>query len=802
VHTTVPVPGTVVWIRAMRWRVERARLDRDVVRLDVAARNRRLTYLAPFDRPVPVGRRRRPMRVRVAQALARVCSSIAASCGARSIASVTGARIEILPHQLEPVLALLAGSRRILIADEVGLGKTVQAGLAIAEVVRRRAAGRVLVVVPAALRDQWTEELRTRFSIEAIAADRTSFERLGRAGLRGEDPWRRSGVWIATPDYLKQPHVVGALPMVPWDLVVIDEAHDVCGLSDRHDACDEVARRSRRVLLLTATPHSGDAARFDRLCRLGVLDGINDDVAVFRRTRATIGARPQRHLRWHGVGLAPAESRLLDALAIFERVVLERAPENQHDVACLLLSVFRKRALSTTAALVRSLDRRLSWLEDPVQVADVDWHQPAFDFGDDRDQIGEDERFGLYADTGLARGQELAWLRRLRTLATAASRHESKVTRLAALARRTIDPLIVFTEFRDSLECVKRRLETTRGVAAIHGGQSHGERRRELDRFTCGGATVLVATDVAGQGLNLQARARWVASLELPWNPARLEQRIGRVDRIGQRRIVHATILVARHPAEHGLLARMARRALTAKQALGENVLPVASPSVAALVPALAAGAMDIEPAPASRTVQLCARWVRPATMAARVARRQRALAARWRAPSPHAASAVWSRLRTSQLLAQGARGAILVFSVPLVDGTGFVVERRSVAIRVAAAPAAMCPCRVLIDAAGLVAGRRLDRRAERLRRERARTLARDLEIEEALARYLGAIARPEEAEPGLFDRAVERACEAARGRDADLLTDARAWTLGLRESADVRVGTAELEVLLLEPGR
>ena len=122
-----------------------------------------------------------------------------------------------------------------------------------------------------------------------------------------------------------------------------------------------------------------------------------------------------------------------------------------------------------------------------------------------------------------------------------------------------------------------------RAIAVLHGAQDPNERRLHLKRFLEGTASVLLATDVAGQGLNLQTRARWVASLELPWNPARLEQRIGRVDRLGQRRAPHLTLLVARHEAETGLLRHLARRVLTARHSFAEDLLPSLLPSDAAV---------------------------------------------------------------------------------------------------------------------------------------------------------------------------------------------------------------------------
>ena len=249
-----------------------------------------------------------------------------------------------------------------LIADEVGLGKTVQAGLVIAELRRRRPSLRALVIVPASLEDQWRDELARRFAIQPEVADRHGLEVAARDERYGTSPWSRPGVWLASADYLKQRHVLSAMPVVPWDVVVIDEAHDVSGDSDRHDGCHEIARRSRHVVLLTATPHSGDSVRYARLERLGQLAGLDDPLVTLRRTRRSLALRSTRRVRWRRLHLSAAEVTVLDTLAAFERAVLDAAGASFRDGALLLLSVLRKRALSTMSAL-RDLGRAASLLD-------------------------------------------------------------------------------------------------------------------------------------------------------------------------------------------------------------------------------------------------------------------------------------------------------------------------------------------------------------------------------------------------------------------------------------------------------
>ena len=167
-----PGSGDHVWIRQRRWRVERIRRQADVVRYDVVARDRRATFLAPFDRPVSSSRAGRLRYAPPRQALARLADLVGRTFGDRTIASLAGADADILAHQLEPACAVIDGARRVLIADAVGLGKTIQAGIVIAEIARRVPAPRMLVVVPASLVDQWSDELQRRFRIQCAHADR------------------------------------------------------------------------------------------------------------------------------------------------------------------------------------------------------------------------------------------------------------------------------------------------------------------------------------------------------------------------------------------------------------------------------------------------------------------------------------------------------------------------------------------------------------------------------------------------------------------------------------------------------
>lgn len=742
----LPRAGSIVWIRRRRWRIERVRLDNGLIRFEVADRRQRRTFLVPFDRPVSAGRAGRVRWVRSSQALARLAGLAARAGGLRTPLSALTADVSLLPHQFDPLTAFLDGRRRVLVADDVGLGKTIQAGLVIADLMAREPSPFMLVLVPATIRAQWADELQRRFGLAAAPADRLALAQAARTGARGDNPWQHARLWIASLDFLKQPHVIRSLPMAFWDLVVVDEAHDACGDSERHAACQTLLSRARRVLLLTATPHSGDPVRFSRLQQLGALPDADDALVIFRRTRADLGWPASRRVRWTVVGLSAAETSALDALVAFERRALAAAGEGRRDAALLLLAVLRKRALSTMAALGRSVARRLAWLDATAADEPVGWTQPrlVYDLDHEADDFTADDHAALAARIGMDPRTERSWLERLRALAARAMPHDSRIRHLRGLLSRSSEPAVLFTEFRDSLIALRDRLARCRVVAVLHGAQTARERTGELLRFLDGRASLLIATDVAGQGLNLQSRARWVLSLELPWNPARIAQRLGRVDRIGQTRPVHASLLVARHDAESGILRRLTARALTAAREIGPSGIDAAAPPDHL---ALAATLIDGRPAP-EPPVSVCdlpaAAPPSKGRAIVRLLERKRRLVERW--PPQVERHRPFAAVVTG--LPSAAGRALAIVRVPMVDANGAELETHFLALALDVPPDLCSP--EFSAALRQLAHDRLRGRVARLRRLREAQIQRRDEIDRALARHLQSTLAPA-AQPGLF---------------------------------------------------
>jgi hypothetical protein len=230
--------------------------------------------------------------------------------------------------------------------------------------------------------------------------------------------------------------------------------------------------------------------------------------------------------------------------------------------------VLLKRGASSAWALHCSVRERLRLLDDEEEPPG----QPPLPFDDPGETDDDDSTMpSVLREPGLEeRGRELQILAELRETAYAAAAGESKLARVATLLRRTRESAIVFTEYVDTLDAATRALSAFGPIAMLHGGLSRLDRREAEHAFTAGRARVLLATDVASEGLNLHGCCRLVINLELPWNPVRLEQRIGRVDRIGQARRVHAVLVVGEDTAESYVLERLATRVRNIRRSLGD----------------------------------------------------------------------------------------------------------------------------------------------------------------------------------------------------------------------------------------
>jgi len=447
--------------------------------------------------------------------------------------------VEPLEHQIRTVKAVLRRLRgRALLCDEVGLGKTVEAGLILAELFARGLARSVLVLVPPSLIEQWQGEMRRKFAIELTSHDDPAFRE------RGPSAWAETDRVIASIHTAKrEPHRSSILAR-SWDVVIIDEAHH---LRNRNTQAWKFAGELRKqyILLLTATPVQNNLEELFNLVTLlepGLLstskrfqeqfvdrrdkvtprniDELHALLAevMVRNRRSTVGLQFTR--RWAKTESVPptdAERELYRDATAFVRDRL-RASSGPAKVGTRGGGALSRMALLTLQmALGSSAQAAAGTLRTIAEGSSID---PA----------------------GRKRLLELA--DRAESL-----RSGAKSDRLLALVGEFPDKMVIFTQFRATQEMLRRRLlEAGHDVALFHGGLSRLEKEAAIDRFR-GPSRLLLCTEAGSEGRNLQF-AHAVCNFDLPWNPMRIEQRIGRLSRIGQTRDVHVFNLVAAGTAE------------------------------------------------------------------------------------------------------------------------------------------------------------------------------------------------------------------------------------------------------------
>ena len=544
-------PGSTVIARDQRWRVAKvSTFERCSIFTLEAAGRARVRLIDPFDRITVVDADRIVMR----QRRAVLQRALAAATGVRpalGLWTAAGATIDLLPYQLEPALGVLRGATRVLLADAVGLGKTIQAGLILSELRERGLVERALVLCPAGVRDNWGSELRQRFSVPCAVLDHLRVAETSAALPQDINPWSTHSTMIASIDFVKRPEVMAALADVPIDIIIADEAHHLTPGTDRGEAVHALAARAPWCVLVSGTPHSGDRAAFDYLSGIG---SHGDGLTIFRRSRRDAGFTSSRRERVVRVRSSAAEMALHEAVDAYTRAIWRGKGTTDPSVQLIAITIAR-RAASSPLALERTLQRRLQLLGEPISQptqAALPW-----DEDDDADGCGAPL---LLSKPGLDdEVSERSAIARLLDLIARCDR-AAKLRWIGRALERLREPAIVFTEYRDTLEALIATLPSRVRAGTICGTTPADQRRAAIESFNAGGIDVLLATDTAGEGLNLHRRCRLVIDVELPWNPLRLEQRLGRVDRLGQQRRVHAIRLLHANTIEARVLDRLQLR--------------------------------------------------------------------------------------------------------------------------------------------------------------------------------------------------------------------------------------------------
>jgi SNF2 family DNA or RNA helicase len=443
--------------------------------------------------------------------------------------------MELLDHQIRTAKTVLGRFRgKALLCDEVGLGKTIEAGLIFAELRLRGLIRSALVLVPPSLIEQWQGEMRRKFSLELISHDDPAFRE------RGSAAWNEFDLVIASLHTAKREPHRSAILTRQWDLIIVDEAHH---LRNRNTQSWKLVSELRKqfALLLTATPVQNNleelfnlvtllepgllrtAKQFqhqfidkkDKLTprNLDELHRLLEEVMV-RNRRSTVGLRfTRRWARTERIAPTPAEHDLYHAVAGFVRQHL-RASKSKGGLTRMALLALQMALGSSAPAAAGTLQR----LTETTGLSD-----------EARDTLA-----------GLARQ-------------AAELRDHSKVTHLLRLLGEYPDKMVIFTHFRATQDLLERWLrEAGHEVAVFHGGLPRLAKEAAIKHFR-GSARLLLATEAGSEGRNLQF-AHAVCNFDLPWNPMRIEQRIGRLSRIGQTSDVHVFNLVAAGTVEEAVL--------------------------------------------------------------------------------------------------------------------------------------------------------------------------------------------------------------------------------------------------------
>jgi superfamily II DNA or RNA helicase len=551
--------------------------------------------------------------------------------------------VEPLPHQITAVYSEMLNRQplRFLLADDPGAGKTIMAGLFIRELLIRGDLQRCLIVCPGSLAVQWQDELFQKFHLpfEILTNDRLESARTGNAFLEMQLVIARLDKLSRNED------IQAKLGQTDWDLVIVDEAHKLSASffggeireTKRYKLGKLLSTLTRHFLLMTATPHNGKEEDFQLF--LALLDGdrfegrfrdgahgtdisdlmrrlVKEDLLKFDGKPLF----PERRAHTVQYALSDDEAVLYRQVTDYVREEFDRAESLKNDgrkgTVGFALTILQRRLASSPEAIYKSLQRRRERLQKRLREEELLKRGAAVelefgltinpdDWDDDFDDVASDEREATEeevvdqasaARTIAELQTEIKLLERLEKLALKVRRggKDCKWDELSKLLQNSAEmfdagghrrKLVIFTEHRDTLNYLVNQISTllgrTEAVVTIHGVMGREERKKAEEAFKQDIAVqVLIATDAAGEGINLQ-RAHLMVNYDLPWNPNRLEQRFGRIHRIGQTEVCHLWNLVAQETREGDVYLALLKKLEVEQAALGGKVFDVLGKAIA-----------------------------------------------------------------------------------------------------------------------------------------------------------------------------------------------------------------------------
>ena len=537
--------------------------------------------------------------------------------------------VDPLPHQVEAVYKFLLPLPKIrfLLADDTGAGKTIMAGLLVKELMMRGLAERILIITPGGLTKQWQEdEMGVKFNIPFTLVNRALFS---------SDPniFHTAQRIVTSIDFISREDVLNVACNSHWDLIIFDECHKLSAydygtkqyLSQRYQAAEVLSQQCEHILLLTATPHRGRTDTFKKLLQLLDEDIFaTDEIASTRIKELEHNGINKFFIRrlkedmkdWQGkplfkdrytktvaYQLTPEEKELYDAVTRYLTKKKEEASETKNIHVSLALTVMQRRLVSSIFAIKNTLGRRYNALKGILDETsknpnlfnqrhkldgfDVDNIEEFEDLEDDeRDALenilSDPKKFKLFT-TAKSLGEiqtEANEVKKLYEMAESLynrKQEEKKFQELQELLKsngvlENGEKLVIFTEHKDTLLYLEERLTKSGGykVATIHGGKLVDERREAQAAFAKPDTQILIATDAAGEGINLQF-CRLLINWDIPWNPNRLEQRMGRIHRYGQKQDVLVFNMVASNTKEGKVLERLLTKLDIIREGMGDD---------------------------------------------------------------------------------------------------------------------------------------------------------------------------------------------------------------------------------------
>jgi len=524
-------------------------------------------------------------------------------------------KVDPLPHQIEAVYGYVLKLPRIrfLIADDPGAGKTIMAGLIIKELKLRSMINRILIVSPGHLKDQWRRELSERFEEKFIVIERSTID-----ALYGENAWKREKQIITSIDFAKREEILPSIASAQFDLIIVDEAHKMnayqygnkTNKTGRYKLGERLSSITEHLLFLTATPHKGDPDNFRLFLDL-LVPGFfynnemlqesikNQDNPLFiRRIKEDLKNFEGEPLFLprnvdtiaFSINQSPYnEINLYNDLSKYVETQYNKAltSDKRRNVAFALV-ILQRRFASSIYALQRSLERRKKRLEELLDgVQQFNRNNYNFDI-DDYDEMCEEDRWEteeIWETLSVAENREelekeIETLSKLIDQAKFIVKNEEEIK--LKQFRSTLDSLygkysdiedkkiLVFTESKDTLFYLENKIkEWGYSTNVIHGGLKL-EDRVKAEKVFKNETNVMVATEAAGEGINLQF-CNMMINYDIPWNPNRLEQRMGRIHRYGQRKEVFIFNLVSSDTREGMVLSRLFSKLDEIKNALGSD---------------------------------------------------------------------------------------------------------------------------------------------------------------------------------------------------------------------------------------